>query len=412
VGFIRNKANVYVKPADENKEGGGAISARNADVHAEDCRFEGNRVFNFGGGAIYYRSGFEGGADFDPPNFRVGLVEDQHDMFDEIAETSFSYRTRTLRLVNCRAEDNRALDIRGAGGFLYAIRAPTTDGAKIHAGQEPMWVSIEGERTSLRPNQSDYNREAPIGTRKRGTVVLELSNHLTPTGAPEDRFAIGREVPVIATSTTSTAIPDARAVLVMPDGDSTHDISRTPSPAGRYVYGPAPTLTSVTPTLARAAGGTRLQLTGTDFEPGMRVRAGGRAAVRVAETATTVDVDLPPLPAGTHDLVLSLLSGAQAASVATVKVVAAPAVTSVSPVVARVGDQVTLRGVGLPVGTTVQLLFDAAAAPVDAAVTQAVEDELSFLVPTPPLAFSNATVSVTSPTGETGVAAMAVVVMP
>lgn len=402
VVFERNKANaITVGPVEDNKEGGGAVSARNADVHLEDCTFVRNRVFNFAGGAIYFRSGFEGGADFDLLGDRWGLIADEHDLFDEIAETEFSYHTRTLRIVNCQADDNRALDARGAGAFLYALRAPTTDGAKIHGGREPMWVSVEGPRTDLRPCTSEYDRPGAVGTRKRGEVVLELSGRVTAAGVPEDRLSIGREVPAIATSVPA---PSARAVLVMPDGEVAHDLSKTPFAGGPYVFGPVPTLTSIAPALARAAGGTRLQLTGTGFETGMRVRVGDRAAVTAVETATTVDVDLPALPAGTHDVVLSLLSGAQATLVPTVKIVPAPEIASLSPVQGRAGDVVSVRGTGLPIGTTVHLVFGAAA-PVEAAVVQIVDDELSFTVPAPPPVFAAGVVRVTSPTGETADAA-------
>ena len=401
VVFERNKANaVTVGPVEDNKEGGGAVSARNADVHLEDCTFLRNRVFDFAGGAIYFRSGFEGGADFDllNPN-RWGLIADEHGLFDEVAETSFSYNTRTLRIVNCQADDNRALDARGAGGFLYALRASTTDGVKVHGGREPMWVSIEGPRTDLKPCQSEYDRAGTTGTRKRGEVVIELSGRMT-AGVPEDRFSIGREVPAIATSVPA---PSARAVLVMPDGDAAHDISLTPHPGGRYAYGPAPTMTGIDKAFGRAAGGTRLRVTGTGFEAGMRVHVGGRAAASVAETATTVDVDLPALPAGTHDVVLSHLSGAQATLAPPIDVVAAPSIASLSAVQGQAGDDVTLRGAGLPIGTTVQLLFGANA--VDATVTQVVDDELSFEVPVAPLVFVSGVVRVTSPTGETASAA-------
>jgi hypothetical protein len=84
--------------------------------------------------------------------------------------------------------------------------------------------------------------------------------------------------------------------------------------------------------------------------------------------------------------------------------VPAPNVVSLSPEQGRAGDTVTVRGSGLPIGTTVQLVFGTGAAPVDATVTQTVDDELSFTVPVAPLVFTSGLVQVTSPTDESATA--------
>jgi hypothetical protein len=388
VRFERNAANVFDKEPGGDSEGGGALSARNSDVLLEDCELVLNRVFGFAGGAIYYRSSFEGGVG------PTGLIADEHGMFDEIQETAFGYHDRSLRLVDCRAEDDRALGARGAGGFLYALRSPDVVGAKIHGGAERMFVSIEGDRTDVKACTSEYDR-APVGTRKRGAVVIELSGHATG-GMPDDRVAIGREVAAIAQSTPA---PDQRALVVMPDANAANDKRRATYAGGGFVHGPAPTLTAVDKTIVAAAGGTRVQVTGSGFETGMRAWVGGRAATVAGSTATTIDFDVPTGPSGPADLVVALPSGAQAVLPAALRLVAAPNVTFMSALRGRAGDAITMRGTGLPIGTTVDFLFGANA--VTATVTdQDADDELVFAVPAAPGGQTSALVRVTSPTGQ------------
>jgi predicted outer membrane repeat protein len=396
VRFERNHANVITTEAEGDKEGGGAVSARNSDVHLERCAFVLNRAIDFAGGAIYYRSSFEGGVG------ATGLAADVHGMFDELQETAFGYGRRLLRIVDCEADDNRALGPRGAGGFLYALRSPDvidnvlTDD-QILGGQEPMWVSVEGEATDIRPCTSEHDRGGTVGRRKRGTIVVELSGTLAAPGVPADRFQVAREVKPAALA-PSTPAPDARAIVVMPDADQTRDLRQPAFAGGPSVYGPAPALTALDTAFARAAGGTRVRATGTGFEAGMRVHVGGRAAVVAAETATTIDFDVPAGAPAREDVVVSLESGAQGWLTDALTLVPAPLVTFMSALAGRAGDTVTVRGSGLPVGTTVQFMFGAAA--VDAAVAQDADDELTVTVPPAPAGQTTARLRATSPTGE------------
>jgi hypothetical protein len=389
VRFERNAANVFDTEPTGDSEGGGALSARNSDVLLENCELVLNRVFGFAGGAIYYRSSFEGGVDV------TGLIADEHGMFDENQETAFLYHDRSLRLVDCKAEDNRALGARGAGGFLYALRSPDVVGAKIHGGAERMFVSIEGAGTDIKACTSEYDRGGTVGTRKRGAVVIELSGHATG-GVPDDRVSIGREVAAIAPSTPA---PDQRALVVMPDATAANDIQRASFAGGGFVHGPAPSLTSVDQTIVPAAGGTRVQATGSGFETGMRAQVGGRAATVPGSTATTLDFDVPAGPPGPADLVVSLPSGAQAVLSGALQLVAPPNVTYMSALRGHAGDSITMRGAGLPIGTTVDFLFGATV--VAATVTkQDADDELVFTVPAAPAGQASALVRASSPTGQ------------
>ena len=64
----------------------------------------------------------------------------------------------------------------------------------------------------------------------------------------------------------------------------------------------------------------------------------------------------------------------------------------------RAGDSVTVRGRGLPIGTTVQFMFGANA--VEAVRTQIADDELTVTVPAAPTGQTSARLRATSPTGE------------
>jgi predicted outer membrane repeat protein len=393
VHFERNRANVIQTEATGDVEGGGAVSARNSDVHLEDCDFVNNRVIGFAGGAVYYRSSFEGGVGV------FGLIPDEHGMFDEIQETEFGYRTRRLRIVDCRADDNRAMGARGAGGFLYALRSPDTVGAKIHGGQEPMWVSIEGAGTAIKTCTSEFDRGGTIGTRKRGTIVVELSG--LHAGAFEDRLSIGREIPAPAIA-ASVPSPDGRALVLMPAAAASSDVRQATFAGGHFVFGPTPTLTALDASIVPAAGGTRVRATGSGFETGMRVHVGALAATVASETATRIDFDVPAGPAAATpvDVVVSLPSGAQAWLAGALKLVLPPQITYMSTLRGRAGDSVVVRGKGMPVGTTIDFMFDSTAVP--ATITaQAADDELTVTVPARPGGGgTKARVRATSPTGE------------
>jgi len=396
VRFERNHANVFETEAEGDKEGGGAVSARNSDVHLERCEFVLNRAINFAGGAIYYRSSFEGGVS------ATGLDADVHGQFDEIQETAFSYRRRLLRIVDCMAEDNRALGARGAGGFLYALRSPdvidnTFGEDQILGGQEPLWVSIEGADTDIRPCTSEHDRGGTVGRRKRGTVVVELSGNPAAPGVPADRFQVAREVGAGRIAQSTPAL-DGRAIVVMPDGDQTRDLRQATFAGGPSVFGPAPGLTSLDKPIVPAAGGTRVRATGTGFQTGMRVHVGGRSAVVAAETTTTADFDVPGGAPAQEDVVVSLESGAQGWLTRALKLVLPPQVTYMSTLKGRAGDSVTVRGRGLPIGTTVQFMFGANA--VEAVRTQIADDELTVTVPAAPTGQTSARLRATSPTGE------------
>ena len=107
-------------------------------------------------------------------------------------------------------------------------------------------------------------------------------------------------------------------------------LASTLSEAFTYL-GPAPTVTSVTPTTGPLAGGTAITITGTGFTTGATVTLGGTAATAVTVTsATTITATTPARTAGAVTLTVTN-PDTQSASLTTAFTYLAPA-PSPSPV--------------------------------------------------------------------------------
>ncbi len=310
VAITNNQCNVDGSGSDA----GGGVSSRNSCVTLKDCELSGNVTNNFAGGAVYFAAMWEGGIEGLVIPSRVANKEST---FDAIMAGAFGFHTRVLRLIDCHGSGNQALGDRGAGGFLYAVRSADAGPDRILGGGEPMWVDIEGAKTSIGSNTSMHSAN---GMRKRGNVVIELSN--TRVGAtlePQDRVWIGPEVATIAQSTPATPVASqARALVVMVDTDPSHDTSQLTWGGAGYNFGRTPTITAVAPAAASTAGGTALTISVTKFEDGMTVLVGGASAALGAHTATTLTVTSPPGPAGPADVTVISPSGARATRAAAV----------------------------------------------------------------------------------------------
>jgi IPT/TIG domain/Right handed beta helix region len=322
VTIANNQSNVVGSESDA----GGGVSARNAAVTLRDCELTGNVANLFAGGAVYFASMWEGGIET-----TLGIpsrVANKQSTFDQMMATAYTFHTRVLRLINCRGSRNTAQGDSGAGGFLYAVRSaePASAGG-ILGGGEPMWIDIEGARTAIDANTSEYTK---AGMRKRGNLVIELSG--TVIGAslvPQDRVWIGPEIAAgaIAQSTPDAPVPaQARAVVVMLDRDSTHDVSRLTWDGTGYVFGPVPSITAVAPTMASTAGGTVLTISGARFDPGNMSVLVGDAPCTPATVAPNAGGNLvvtsPPGPAGAADVTVISPSGARVTLAAAVTLAA------------------------------------------------------------------------------------------
>ena len=141
--------------------------------------------------------------------------------------------------------------------------------------------------------------------------------------------------------------------------------------AGSFTFVPAPTITAVSPAQGPVQGGTRITVTGRDFQPGAVLRIGGSPVMAVTMSGPNTYVGLTPSgPAGAADLELVNADGQRATAVFTWA--AAPSITQVSPETGSTagGTVVVLRGAGFIDGAQVFFGTQAAVSSVVDSPTQ------------------------------------------
>ncbi len=162
-------------------------------------------------------------------------------------------------------------------------------------------------------------------------------------------------------ATGYTVVSDTRIDATAPAGAAgTVDITVTNGgntsatvSADQYTYVAAPTVTSVSPITGPAAGGTTVTITGTGFSaaPGTgAVKFGAANATYTINSNTQITVNSSPAnAAGTYDITVTTPGGTSATSTNDqFTYVAAPTVTSVSPIAGPTGGgaTVTITGTG------------------------------------------------------------------
>lgn len=362
--------------------GGGGLAARNSSVTLRRCKFRANSSAGRGG-AVYFVSCFEGGIGWN------GFIANQHEIFDDLMEKAFGFRTRVLRLIDCTGDANASTGSSGAGGFLYAIRDP------VLGGTEPLWVVIDGADTRLGANVSDYSSPT-VGMRKRANVSIELSG-LRSGVQPQDRVYLS---PLL----TAGAIPASTAldgtsgpsVIVMTEADASHDIRAAPG----FVWGPKPQITSVTPAFAPEWGGRAVRMTGAGFEGGMQVTFGDQPPREVdVASATEATLITPSLSPGGADVTVTLMSGPGTVSTNAVRILTSPWVTGLIPRRGPPGIEVELSGHHFVQPLVVEAIGPARSATI-ADVTWVSESTLRFRMPEAPGGASTVALRVTLPSGE------------
>lgn len=120
-----------------------------------------------------------------------------------------------------------------------------------------------------------------------------------------------------------------------------------------------PTITSFTPTSGSTAGGTNVQITGTNFQTGATVRFGTVNALSVTvNSATSINVLTPGSPAGSVPIIVTNPDGTSATSAQSFQFVEpGPSITSISPNSGATsgGTQFTISGSGFQTGATVTI---------------------------------------------------------
>lgn len=159
---------------------------------------------------------------------------------------------------------------------------------------------------------------------------------------------------------------------------------------GAFAYVAAPTVTSLSPANGPALGGTRITLTGADFQQGALVRIGGSPAFAVTVTsATTLTALTPAGPEGAADVEVINADSQRGVLAGGFTFDGAPALTSLAPTVGATagGTVVTLSGAGFAAG--VEVHFGAEAATT---VTRVSSTTLTAVAPPSPMRVVGVTV--------------------
>jgi CSLREA domain-containing protein len=164
-----------------------------------------------------------------------------------------------------------------------------------------------------------------------------------------------------------------------------------------YSYIPAPTVTSVSPSVGGTAGGTTVTITGTSFTGATAVKFGATAATNVTvNSATSITATSPSGSAGTVNITVITPGGTSATNTGDDFVYeAAPTVTKIAPAVGPIngGTSVTITGTNFTGASAV--MFGA-----NAATNVTVTSSTSITATSPSGSAGNVDVTVTAPGGK------------
>jgi hypothetical protein len=234
------------------------------------------------------------------------------------------------------------------------------------------------------------------------SVALTGQNFVSNATVSFGGAAATSVVVVSATQITANTPPHTQGSVAVavrnPDGQSA-------TLADGFTFtGPAPILSSVSPTSGPSTGGTSVTLTGQNFVSGATVTFGGAAASSVVVvSATQITAHTPPHSQGSVNVVVTNPDGQSATLAGGFTFVAsAPIVTGVSPTTGLTtgGTAVTLTGQNFVSGATVT--FGGAAA-----TSVAVASATRINAIAPPHKPGSVNIVVTNPDGQSGTLASA-----
>ena len=169
-----------------------------------------------------------------------------------------------------------------------------------------------------------------------------------PTGAV--KFGATNATYTINSNTQITATSPANAAGTYDITVATPGGTSATSAADQFTYVPAPTITSISPTAGPTGGGTTVTITGTNFTGVTAVTFGGTAAGGFTfVNATTLTATSPAGSPGTVDIRVTTGGGTSSTSASDqYTYIAAPTVTSVSPIAGPTGggQTVVITGTG------------------------------------------------------------------
>ncbi len=163
-----------------------------------------------------------------------------------------------------------------------------------------------------------------------------------------------------------------RISAVAPPGHGTVDVTVTTgygtsatSPADRFSYVAAPTISKISPNKGEAAGGQPVTITGTNFTGASVVRFGSVTATGASvKSQTEIVVPAPAHTSEAVDVTVTTSGGTSATSKKDMFKYGKPTVTGVSPAAGALGGgtAVTITGSGFALGSSTVFLFGKAQA--------------------------------------------------
>ena len=190
----------------------------------------------------------------------------------------------------------------------------------------------------------------PSGGKLIGGTVITLTGSGYRTGATAVTFGAGNHgttVHVLGTTSLTVKAPSHAAGTVTVTVTTPGGTSGTK----HYSYDPIPTLSTVTPSAGKLAGGTVITLTGTNFRTGatsVTFGAGNHGTTVNVIGTTTLTVKAPSDSAGTVTVTVTTPGGTSGTEPYTYDPV--PTLSTVTPSAGKLagGTVITLTGIGLP----------------------------------------------------------------
>ena len=204
-----------------------------------------------------------------------------------------------------------------------------------------------------------------------GTIVTITGTNLTGATAvtfgatAATSFTVNSSTQITATSPAGLGIVNVN--VTTPGGTS------ATGPANQFMYVPAPTVTSLSPTSGPTAGGTIVTITGTNFTGATAVTFGATAATSFTVNSTTQITATSPAGTGTVNVTVTTPGGTSATGPADqFTYIPAPTVTSVSPTAGPTagGTSVTITGTNFTGATAVTFGATAATSFIVISATQ------------------------------------------
>jgi hypothetical protein len=248
-----------------------------------------------------------------------------------------------------------------ATSFTVDSDTQITAVSPAHAhGTFPLVVSSLGGNA-----QSSYTFVAPatitgfnpdIGPTAGGTSTQILGTGFTGTtavtfgGTAAESFTVDsdRQITAVTPAHSAGQVP---VILTLPQGNT------DPTGASTFDFRTPPAITGLSPSDGGTAGGTRVTLTGSEFDGTTQVAFGGVAATSFTDdTDSTISAVAPAHAAGSVQITVTTPYGTSNGKA--FSYVGAPSVTSVSPALGPVsgGQQITVTGTGFTSDAAVRLL--------------------------------------------------------